>query len=636
MRKIFLLFSMFFLVALNLQAQSPIEAVNMATFNAYSGAAPDSSVPYFDDLGVRRVIVADADGDGTQEILATDYTNGGRVHVMKYDGAGNLEIIWSSPVGSTASGSTPRFPQVGDCDGDGMPEIIFEQSGEARIAFYEWDGSSWGTEPAYQITNDIYQIATNTTQTLRLTRETLLVKDIDGDGKSEIINHNSGQRNVFILGIEGTFPGFATLVCEGGLAPTANGIWAGGSYFSSIPADIHGDGKYVIINNNWDKFGMWAIQVNGPDSYTYPDTSKPGVYQKYSPTDAVSYFGIAAADVNGDGIDEVAGTMYGNNFDMCLFQFSPADTTANLFYSDPDSVANRFGIIATKTDLAALGGKTAAEFWPCVKGDVNKDGKDEIYTGGGRGINLIAVQYKGSGSLLDKNNYSSNLVYAGEGGDVFATINVYHGRVDTVINGVDTTFVLDPSITDTTYSETPFTAYIFADSVDLDNDGNMEIVLSEQSVYDSTTVVEWVWVDTSTVVQPSWNRDNAAEHKIINTYRKTVRVLEYTGAVGLRDENYNIISPDDYKLENNYPNPFNPTTTIKFTLPLQKKISLKVFDMLGREVATLINNNVYEKGNFEVAWDGTNNNGIKVASGNYIATLTYGNYSKSIKMTLLK
>ena len=58
--------------------------------------------------------------------------------------------------------------------------------------------------------------------------------------------------------------------------------------------------------------------------------------------------------------------------------------------------------------------------------------------------------------------------------------------------------------------------------------------------------------------------------------------------------------------------------------------------MLGREVATLINNEVYNMGNFDVTWNGTNNNGVKVASGNYIATLTYGNYAKSIKMTLLK
>ncbi|MFZ2324988.1 MAG: hypothetical protein WAV89_14995, partial [Ignavibacteriaceae bacterium] len=91
MKKVLVLCSMALLIISNSHAQTPINAVTMATYNAFSGAAPDTSVPYFDDLGVRRVIVADADGDGEQEILATDYSNGGRVHVLKYDGVGNLE-----------------------------------------------------------------------------------------------------------------------------------------------------------------------------------------------------------------------------------------------------------------------------------------------------------------------------------------------------------------------------------------------------------------------------------------------------------------------------------------------------------------------------------------------------------------
>jgi len=637
MKKTLLLFSLLFSVCVALQAQTSIEAVNMATYNAYLGTAADSAMPYYKDLGVRRVIVADPNNDGVQEIIATDYSNGGRVHVMKYDGKGNLEIIWSSPISKTTSGSTPRFPQVGDCDGDGMPEIIFEQMGEARIALYEWDGTSWGTEPAFAITSDMLVAAgAPAGATLRFNRENLLVKDLDSDGKTEIIPHSyvNSNRDVYILGIDGEFPGFASLKIEGGHPDnSANGIdWATGSYWCSTPAEIDGDGKWEIINHHWDNYGMWAIQVNGPDSYTYPDTSKPGVYKKYTPADGNSYFGLAAVDVNGDGRDEIAGTMYGNNFDMSLFQFTSADTSANLFLSDSASVANRYGVIALKSDLAALGGKTSAEFWPCVKGDLNKDGKDEIYTGGGRGLNVIAVQYKGTGSLLDKNNYSSNLVYKGEGGDVFATISIYHGRIDTVINGADTTYVLDKTVTDSVFTETPFTAYIYADSVDIDKDGNMEMVISEQSVYDSTSVIEYVWVDST----KSWERDNAAEHKIVNTYRKTVRLLEYTGATGLIDQKYTIVTPDDYRLENNYPNPFNPTTQIKGYLPLQKKISLKIFDLLGKEVATLINNEVREKGNFEVTWNGTNNSGAKVASGNYIAMLSYGNFTKSIKMTLLK
>ena len=634
MKKVLVLFSFILLVTLSLHAQSPINAVTVATYNAYAGTAPDSTVPYYDDLGVRRVIVADADGDGTQEIIATDYTNGGRVHVLKPDGQGNLEIIWSSPIDTNASGSTPRFPRVGDCDGDGNPEIIFEQNGAKRIVFYEWDGSSWGTEPAFEVTNDMFKAA-GSLEDLRFTREVFQVYDFDGDGRSEFIPYgNSPRRDIYVCGIEGSFPGFATLVIEGGNpSNSTNGrMWVTGSQWSSTPADIDGDGKIEIINNHWDNFGMWGIQVNGPDSYTYPDTNLPGVYHRYSPTDGNSYFGLAAADVNGDGRDEIVGTMYGNDFNMCLFQFQPWDTTANLFYDDPDSIASRFAIIAPMTELAALGGKSIAELWPCVKGDLNKDGKDEIYTGGGSGLNLIAVQYKGTGSLLDPNNYTANLVYNGEGNNIFDSIKVYHGRIDTVISGIDTSYVLDTTKVDTLYAETPFTAYIYADSVDLDNDGNMEIVLSEQSVYDSINVIHYEWVDST----KSWERINELQQKLINTYRTTIRVLEYTGATGIVDENYHIITPDDYILEKNYPNPFNPTTKIKFILPIQKRISLKIYDMLGREIATLVNNEDYKKGTFEVTWDGTNNYGIKVASGNYIATLSYGNFSKSIKMTLLK
>ncbi len=636
MKKMIILFALFIFVASTLHAQDPITANTIATFNAYAGAAPDSSIPYYKDLGVRRVIVADADLDGTQEIIATDYSNGGRVHVLKYDGTDNLEIIWSSPLSSTSSGSTPRFPQVGDCDGDGMPEIIFEQNGEGRIVFYEWNGVDWGTEPAYEITSDMFSIATGTTETLRLNRETLLVYDIDGDGKSEIINHTSAQRNVFVLSVDGEFPGFANLVCEGGRPDqTQNGQDYGitGSYFSSTVGDIDGDGKLEIINNHWDRGGMWGIQVNGPDSYSYPDTSLPGVYHRYSPVgnDGVSYFGMAAADVDGDGRHEIAGTFYQDLFKLVLFDFNDWDTSPNLFVDDPDSIANRFGVIATREELAALGGKTIGEFWPCVKGDLNQDGKDEIYTGGGAGINLIAVQYKGTGSLLDGNNYTKNLVYSGAG-DIFRTIKIYHGRIDTLINGSDTTYQFNPALTDTVKEETPFTAYIYADSVDLDGDGKLEIVLSEQSVYDSTIINHYVWVDSTR----SWELDLTASTKVINEYRKTIRVLEYDGTVGLKDEDYKIITPDDYVLENNYPNPFNPSTSIRFTLPMQKEISLKIYDMLGNEVATLINRQVMEKGNHEMTWAGINNNGVSVASGNYIATLSYGSFSKSIKMTLLK
>ena len=163
MKKMLILFFFITICASLVNAQTTeITAEKIAVFTVPStGDVADSLLPYKGDLGVRRVIVADPDNDGVQEIIATDYTNGGRVHVMEVVGDTVLEIVWSSPASwnPNGSGSTPRFPQVGDCDGDGNPEIIFEQryfdNGDAapgRIAFYEFNGTDWGTNPGLVIT----------------------------------------------------------------------------------------------------------------------------------------------------------------------------------------------------------------------------------------------------------------------------------------------------------------------------------------------------------------------------------------------------------------------------------------------------------------------------------------------------
>ncbi|MBN1302382.1 MAG: T9SS type A sorting domain-containing protein [Melioribacteraceae bacterium] len=666
MKQKFLLFVMIAIlgVSYTFAQTSGITAENMAAFTVPNDPTLDSAAyaqqPYMGDLGVRRVIVADADGDGEQEIVATDYTNGGRVHVMKVVEDGILEIVWSSPAYDQSSGSTPRYPQVGDCDGDGMPEIVFEQryfpnedGSTDRIAFFEWNGTDWGEEAAFAITTLDLENAGGR-EGMRTYREVLTVYDVDGDGRTEIFPHgNSPRKDVLIIGVKESFPGFAYIEIEGGKPNEQwnGGDWsAGGSYWNTVPADIDGDGEIELVNHTWNYYGFWSIDVKGPDTYVYPMSAdnatakEEGAYHEYSTADAVSYFGVQAVDVNGDGRDEIVGSKYSDGFDLTMHAFSEADTGVYIWKGDSASLASYYNVIAKNSDISALAGRSYTELWPIVKGDVNKDGKDEIYTGGGAGINLVAIEYKGEGELLDPDSYTMNIVYDGTGGDVFATWNIYNGRatytydttyvtVDSMV--IDTTAAFDGSVVDTVKVETPFTSYIFADNVDLDGDGTLEIVLSEQSVYDSVSINIYNWVDTIGVGQ--WELDLENSFKVFNDYRQTVRVLEYTGPLtGFSEQTYSIITPEDYKLEQNYPNPFNPSTTIKFSLPVDKKISMVVYDMLGREVKTLINNQTYRKGGYEIAWDGTNNFGSRVSSGNYVVRLQYGSFAKSIKMTLLK
>ncbi len=94
-------------------------------------------------------------------------------------------------------------------------------------------------------------------------------------------------------------------------------------------------------------------------------------------------------------------------------------------------------------------------------------------------------------------------------------------------------------------------------------------------------------------------------------------------------------TPLTFELAQNYPNPFNPTTRISFTLPLAMQTELIVYDILGRQVRTLVNE-VQHAGEHFVQWDGTNSFGIPVSSGTYFVRMTAGDFQKTMKMMLMK
>jgi hypothetical protein len=88
--------------------------------------------------------------------------------------------------------------------------------------------------------------------------------------------------------------------------------------------------------------------------------------------------------------------------------------------------------------------------------------------------------------------------------------------------------------------------------------------------------------------------------------------------------------PAEYNLSHNYPNPFNPTTTIEYTIPQRGGVKLTIFNPLGEEVKTLVNE-TKEPGNYEIKF-----NADDLTSGIYIYQLRAGNFIQSKKMILLK
>jgi hypothetical protein len=98
--------------------------------------------------------------------------------------------------------------------------------------------------------------------------------------------------------------------------------------------------------------------------------------------------------------------------------------------------------------------------------------------------------------------------------------------------------------------------------------------------------------------------------------------------------------PDDTNpaaptLISSFPNPFNPTTQIEFDIPAQQFVTIRVYDVLGREVRNLVND-LLTRSHHAIAWDGTNNDGIEMATGIYLVRLAAGEYVQVKKMMLVR
>ena len=110
-------------------------------------------------------------------------------------------------------------------------------------------------------------------------------------------------------------------------------------------------------------------------------------------------------------------------------------------------------------------------------------------------------------------------------------------------------------------------------------------------------------------------------------------LLGMTGTIIAQPLNVNIISqqvPESYELSQNYPNPFNPSTSIRFSLPSSSFTTLKIFNLIGQEVATLVNENL-NAGTYEATLDGAN-----LTSGIYFYKISAEGYTKTKKMVLEK
>jgi len=211
-------------------------------------------------------------------------------------------------------------------------------------------------------------------------------------------------------------------------------------------------------------------------------------------------------------------------------------------------------------------------------GDYDADGNTDIIMGGNYSGAVWRIEYKGTGSMADSNSYTYEMVYQDTipAGDTRVYYVSFPGDNFALQHGGDA-------------------------SNDMNGNGLPELLIAYE---DGDTLQSWIVM------------------------------IEGNGVTGIElDPGARFLK--SYTLHQNYPNPFNPSTTISYSLPAAEEISLKVFDMQGREVKTLVSGSV-QAGEHTAVWNGTNNAGQKVASGIYVYTLKAGKRQLNKRMTLLK
>ncbi|HEX2982563.1 MAG TPA: T9SS type A sorting domain-containing protein, partial [Ignavibacteriales bacterium] len=136
---------------------------------------------------------------------------------------------------------------------------------------------------------------------------------------------------------------------------------------------------------------------------------------------------------------------------------------------------------------------------------------------------------------------------------------------------------------------------------------------------------EWVPPSSGTYTVKIFTELLYDENKSNDTLTKSITVIKNIGIVDEMD-----IIPDVYSLSQNYPNPFNPTTVIRYGLPEAGQVELKIYDMLGREVETLVSD-FRNAGMHEVKF-----NAAELSSGVYIYRIKSGSFVQTKKLMLIK
>lgn len=539
------------------------------------------------------------------------YTNASNnpVYNMVLNGTGSSfnatlgNIVWQgmipdNPSTSFQDKSAKFFRRINDLNGDGIDDIIVGTENYYTIAY---NGNSSGSADILWRFSS-YRGNANAGSIMRQ-QGLQVISDINGDGIDDVII-GTGGGNEFVYAIDGK---------------TGAELWAFGDSINYNNGDING----LDVKRDWNNDGIPDVLVSasGNEStgqgrfsvYLLNGVTGQQIWQLNQASQQKMKDAIASTDDGGAVGSRAAGSTPGevtgfNKQGQLAWAFPTSGGVWGLVEIQDIGGAPTTDLIAgtTNGNVYAVTGDAGVQIWTRNLGsafiedlyiipDINRSGVDDII------VSALTpwwyVLEGRTGEIILSGITENNNLGAGVLGDLNAdTLNEF---------GITS---LDGKV------------YIYTSK-------NGALLFTYTTGGTNSLVPENVW-------QMGDLDQNGTLEFIVGT--RDGRLFAFSGGtdviIGVTPEGF---VPGEFVLHQNYPNPFNPSTNIKFDVPKLSKISLKIFDVLGREIKTLVNEEM-NPGVYRVEWNGLNNEMNKVSSGIYFVRLEADDFVSSKKMIFLK
>lgn len=536
------------------------------------------------------IVCPDFNLDGIPDLACSNYQSAVASVLLGTTSIGTSTPTFSS-VTTLTTGANPLGGCTADFNLDGKPDLAYSHNGAFFCSVFLNTTTVGAATPTFATRKDL----TASQKTIHIESA-----DFNLDGKPDLLtSHQTGEWVSVYLNTTTPGAGTATFSSENFFATASESYWA-----SAV--DLNGDGKPDIVAvNSFSTTLSVFINTTSPGASTPTFTAKTDFTVGASPQ-----FGTLA-DINGDGKQDI----------VCI-NTGPNTISVMLNATTPGSTTPSFGI---KTDFTVTG-FTANTL---SKKDLDGDGKIDLLvnnrlykntTTPGSSTPSFSVQ-PAYGFSTNSTNFS-DFNRDGISDVAFASGNnlgIVLGKTSVPLPVELSSFVSIVKGNDVTLN--------WSTAQEVNNKG---FEIERNSFDEGWKKIGYIEGNGTTNTQQSYSFTERG--LTTGSYHYRLKQIDYNGNFEYHELTSEVIIgvPAKYSLAQNYPNPFNPSTIINYQLSINSFVTLKVYDISGREVKTLVNE-VKDAGYYSVQFDAKN-----LSSGTYFYKITTDKFSDVKKMIVVK